>query len=339
MSKFSLDVLNRCVYPYLKSSDPDVILGSTFGEDIALTKVGNDILASHVDPIVGAVNNIGWLAVHVACNDIATSGTPPRWIQVLVLVPHQEDELLLEEIMRDTERAASETGVSIIGGHTGYSANLSRPLVAVTALGTFQGRKPVLTKGAQVGDHILITKGIPLEGTAILANDFSEAALRLGLVEKDIEQARHLMGQVSVIPESVILGEQGAAAMHDVTRGGLLETLLEISNRSMVCIEVNYDRIPIPAVARRFAEAFQFEPIKMISSGTLVAAISPEKLDAARQRLSEKGIPYADIGTVISGEGVKVIQKSGETHYQEIHCEEGELARMWTLYSTDKTEY
>lgn len=87
MSKFSLDVLNRCVYPYLKSSDPDVLSGAVFGEDVALTKVGGDLLVSHLDPIVGAVNQIGYLAVHVACNDIATSGARPRWILVLDIRP------------------------------------------------------------------------------------------------------------------------------------------------------------------------------------------------------------------------------------------------------------
>lgn len=335
MSKFSLDVLNRCVYPYLKSRDPDVVMGAVFGEDVALTQVGDDILASHVDPIVGAVNDIGWLAVHVACNDIATSGTPPRWIQVLVLVPHKEDEALLEAIMRDIDRAAGETGVSIIGGHSGYSANLSRPLVAVTALGTFGKRKPVLTKGAQVGDHVLITKGIPLEGTAILANDFSQAAFKLGLTQKDIEEANQLMGQVSVIPEAVALGKQGATAMHDVTRGGLLETLLEISSRSEVGMDIYYENIPMPAVSVRFSEAFQFDPLKMISSGTLVAALSPDRLEPAVQSLHEKGIPCADIGTVVSEEGVRIIKGSETTLYNEIHCEEDELARMWTLYSPD----
>ncbi len=335
MSKFSLDVLNRCVYPFLKSRDPDVLLGATFGEDVALTRVGDDILASHLDPIVGAVNDIGWLAVHVACNDIATSGMPPRWIQVLVLVPRQEDEPLLERIMQDIDRAAQETGVSIIGGHSGYSNNLSRPLVAVTALGTFGGRKPVLTQGAHTGDHILITKGIPLEGTAILASDFSKTAIQLGLTEKDIEEANNLMESVSVIPEAVILGEQGAHAMHDVTRGGLMETLLEIAGASGVGIQVVYDRIPIPPVAVRFSEAFNYDPLKMISSGTLVAAVPPEKLDNAMKSLGESEITFADIGEVIEGEGVQVIMDAETIHYQEIHPEEDELARMWTLYTTD----
>jgi len=335
MSKFSLDVLNRCVYPYLKSSDPDVVLGAVFGEDIALTRVGEDMLASHVDPIVGAVNDIGWLAVHVACNDIATSGMPPRWIQTLVLVPHKEDEALLEEIMRDIARAAEEIGVSIIGGHSGYSSNLSRPLVAVTALGTFGEREPVLTRGAQVGDHILITKGIPLEGTAILASDFSKVAIKLGLTEKDIGEANDLMESVSVIPEAVILGETGANAMHDVTRGGLLETLLEVAGASGVGMNILHDQIPIPSVALRFSEAFNYDPLKMISSGTLVAAVRPEKLDTAMKSLGESGITFADIGEVVEGEGVTIIKDSETTLYKEIHPEQDELARMWTLYTTD----
>jgi hydrogenase maturation factor len=335
MSKFSLDVLNRCVYPYLKSKDPDVIMGAVFGEDVALTRVGDDILASHVDPIVGAVNNIGWLAVHVACNDIATSGMPPRWIQTLVLVPREEDEALLEQIMRDINRAADETGVSIIGGHSGYSASLDRPLVAVTALGTFGKRKPVLTQGAQIGDHILITKGVPLEGTTILANDFSKAALKLGLIKADIEEAKNLMGQISVIPEALVLGEIGASAMHDVTRGGLLETLLEIAGASGVGMTIAYDRIPMPPVALRFANAFDYDPLKMISSGTLVAALPPEKVKSAGQMLEEKGIAYADIGEVVSGDGVQIIKDAETVHYQEIHPEQDELARMWTLYVPD----
>ena len=335
MSKFSLEVLNRVVFPYFTAKDPDVILGASFGEDVALTQVGSDILVSHLDPIVGAVNRIGWLAVHVACNDIATTGAPPRWVQILVLVPRKDDEALLERIMQDIAQAAEEIGVAIIGGHTGYSENLSRPLVAVTALGTMSGRKPVLTKGAQPGDHILITKGIALEGTAILANDFAETAVKLGLTEKDLAEAKELMAQVSVIPEAVVLGSAGATAMHDVTRGGLLETLLEIASLSDVKMSIDYDRIPIPAVAARFAEAFQFDPLKMISSGTLVATVSPANLAAAQQALREKEILFGDIGKVGLGAGVE-IKKGGEVlAYEEIRCEEDELARLWTVYAAD----
>jgi hydrogenase maturation factor len=332
MSKFSFDVLNRCVHPYIESHDPDVILGAVFGEDVALTRIGDSILVSHLDPIVGAVKNIGWLAVHVACNDIATSGVPPRWILLLVLVPKKEDEQLLEEIMDDISRAARETGVSIIGGHTGYSANLSRPLVAVTALGTMSGRTPVCTKGARIGDHILVTKGIALEGTAILAYDFAQVAWQLGLSEGEIMEARQLMTGVNIIPEALVLAEHGATAMHDVTRGGLLETLLEIAKLSEVGMQVDAGRIPIPPIASRFARVFQFDPLMMISSGTLVATIPPEYVESASQGLTEKGIHFVDIGQVIDGQGIQIVQDGQIQHYHEIHCETDELARMWELY-------
>jgi hydrogenase expression/formation protein HypE len=336
MSKFSLDVLNRCVFPYLKTNDPDVIMGSVFGEDVSLTRVKNGVLVSHLDPIVGAVADIGWLAVHVACNDVATSGTRPQWILLLVLVPSEEDEEMLTQIMRDASRAAEEIGVSVIGGHTGYSSSLSRPLVAVTALGTLTGHEPIRTKGAGIGDRIFVTKSAALEGTAILANDFADTARQLGLSAQDLIEARQLMQHVSLIPEAMILAQHGARAMHDVTRGGLLETLLEMADRSKVCIEVDADRVPVWPVVSRFARAFQFDPLRMISSGTLVAAIPVEQTEAAAKALNENGIHFSNIGRVVTGGGVKYNEGKKTIHYQEIHCEEDELARMWIKYPQSK---
>jgi len=332
MSKFSLDVLQRRVFPFTKTKDPDVILGAVFGEDVALTRVGDDILVSHMDPIVGAIGNIGWLAVHVACNDIATTGVPPLWILLLVLVPRMEDEELLESIMRDASQAAQEIGVSIIGGHTGFSTNLSRPLVAVTALGTASGREIVKTSGAKVGDQVIVTKGIALEGTGVLAQDFEDVALKLGLKEKDLAEARALMRNVSVIPEALALASHGATAMHDVTRGGVLETLLEMSFLSNTSLEIDGSQIPISDVVKRFARAFQFEPLKMISSGTLVATVPAERLKDASQSLNELGSTYAIVGRVTEGIGVRIFQDGSSVHYKEIRCEEDELARMWALY-------
>lgn len=332
MSKFSLDVLQRCVFPFVHSDDPDVLLGASFGEDVALTRVGGDILVSHLDPIVGAIDNIGWLAVHVACNDIATTGIPPRWILPLVLVPNLEDEALLERIMRDIGQAAREIGVSIIGGHTGYSANLARPLVAVTALGTAEGREPLLTRGARVGDHVLVTKGIAIEGTAILAQDFADVARKLGLSKDHLTEAGRLMTQVSIVQEAVAIAAQGATAMHDVTRGGLLETLLEIASLSGVAIEVDAGLLPIPPIVSRFAEAFGFDPLWMISSGTLAATVPSERVAEVSRVLHDTGTPFAFIGKVTEGAGVHVRREGETAHYSDIRCEEDELARMWRLY-------
>jgi len=335
MPKFSLNVLQRCVFPFTQADDPDIILGAAFGQDVALTRVGNDLLVSHLDPIVGAVGNIGWLAVHVACNDMAASGIRPRWLQLLVLVPRLEDVDLLEQIMRDASRAAQEIGASIVGGHTGYSAGLARPLVAVTALGTTAGRKPVLTNGARIGDHLLVTKGIALEGTAILAQDFADVGLKLGLSEAELEAGRRVMAEISVMPEALSLAGHGVTAMHDVTRGGLLETLLEIAFLSDVGIEVEFSQLPIPVIVSRFAYAFRFDPLRMISSGTLAVTVTPERVDEVSQTLEELATPFAFVGRVIAGSGVHIVRDGQTSHFTEIRCEEDELARLWALYPRD----
>lgn len=50
------------------------------------------------------------------------------------------------------------------------------------------------------------------------------------------------------------------------------------------------------------------------------------------RKLEAQGILCADIGEVLPGGGVKIVKEDQVLHYQEIHPEEGELARMWTLY-------
>ena len=59
----------------------------------------------------------------------------------------------------------------------GYSSGLVRPLVAVTARGIATDGQPLRTNGAQIANHVLLTEGIALEATLILAQDFEDAEL------------------------------------------------------------------------------------------------------------------------------------------------------------------
>ena len=73
----------------------------------------------------------------------------------------------------------------------------------------------------------------------------------------------------------------------------------------------------------------------MISSGTLAVTVPPERLGQVRRALDDLDVSFADIGQVVSGNGVR-LQRDGEAvHYTEIRCEEDELARMWALYPRD----
>jgi hydrogenase expression/formation protein HypE len=179
---------------------------------------------------------------------------------------------------------------------------------------------------------VVITKGIALEGTAILAQDFAEVAHRLGLSKQDLHEAQSLMSEVSIVPEALVIADHGATALHDVTRGGVLETLLEIAQLSNVAIEVDASRLPMRPVVDRFAKTFRFDPLQMISSGTLAATVPPDKVAKIEQILAETGVVCADVGCVADGTGVRILRKSETNYYPDIQCEEDELARLWALY-------
>ncbi len=161
-------------------------------------------------------------------------------------------------------------------------------------------------------------------------------ARNLGLSEEEMADGRGVMAEVSVAPEALALAAQGVTAMHDVTRGGLLETLLEIAYLSEVGVEVESARLPIPAIVSRFAQAFRFDPLRMISSGTLAVTVPPERTEDVSHTLEELGTEFAFVGQIVEGVGVRVLQDGKAVHYTEIRCEEDELARMWALYPRDE---
>jgi hydrogenase expression/formation protein HypE len=152
----------------------------------------------------------------------------------------------------------------------------------------------------------------------------------MGLSEEDLAEDRRVMAEVSVAPDA--LAAQGVTAMHNVIRGRLLETLLEIADLSEVGIAVESARLLIPDIVSHFAEAFQFDPLRMISSRTLAVTVPPEQVGDVSHILEEVGTAFAFVGQVVERAGLRVLQNGRTIHYNEIRCEEDELARLWALY-------
>jgi hydrogenase maturation factor len=331
MSKFSDDIMNKYIFSRFIPSK-DVVVGPGMGIDVAITRLKDKMfLISHLDPIVGAIKRIGWLAVHIACNDIATSGTKPSWALPLILLPEQWDEKMLDEITQDILIAAGETGVSVIGGHTGYAPGSLKPLVAITALGISDG-KFITAAGAKNGDVIVITKGAGIEGTAIIAEDFVDILKEKQINQDIIRKAKGYINDVSIIPEALIM-RRYANAMHDATRGGVMEALLEIASASGVDIEVYRDMIPVREETKIFSEKLDFDPLWMISSGALVISLSESKVEEALQLLRNSNITASYIGKVKEGKGELLLHEENKQKlYKKPMPEKDELAKLWQSY-------
>ena len=207
------------------------MLGTRNGEDAAVLDPGEKLLVAKSDPITFATNNIGRYAVQVNANDIACTGGTPRWFLATVLVPEHFTEDHAEELFTQVLDTCNEIGVTLIGGHSEVTYGINRPLVAGTMLGEVSRERLVRTGGAQEGDSIVLTKGISIEGTAILALERADDLRKAGIGDDIITLSTSLIDRpgISVIEDARIACDTGAVhSMPDVTEGGLITGLRRV---------------------------------------------------------------------------------------------------------------
>jgi hydrogenase maturation factor len=285
-------------------ADERVLLGPQVGVDCAVLDLGERLLVLKSDPITFATADIGRYLVQVNSNDIATMGAAPRWLLVTALLPEKQSspELVLE-IGRQLNEACLELGISLIGGHTEITHGLERPILAGTLIGEVAREKLVTPLGMRPGDPILLTKGVPIEGTALLANEFPER-LHNVLSAGELAEAQNYLTRpgISVLRDAQIATGAGrVTAMHDPTEGGLAAALWELAAAGDKTLLVDAAAVPVPSLAARICAAFELDPLATIASGALLLTAMPADAPAIMAALNESGIPCAVIGHVTEG--------------------------------------
>lgn len=300
----------------LASDDPRVVIGPRPGIDAAVLDLGGEYyLIAKTDPITFASDEIGWYAVHVNANDIATMGGTPTWFMATLLLPEGRATLpLITTILDQIEAACRTLNVTLIGGHTEITYGLDRPIVVGMMLGLAERKRLVSCSGAQPGDVLIVTKGVPIEATAIIAREKAEA-LQGRFETAFLERcARYLHDPgISVVRDAAIAMQAGRVhAMHDPTEGGLTTGLWEMAEAASKRLLVD----PSPAVledGRALCAAVGLDPLGAIASGALLLAVHPDDAKAIVKALSEAGIAGYVIGRVEEGPA-EVIDVRGEPH-------------------------
>ncbi len=298
VGKLEPDVLKQLVFSCLGAANSRVILGPSIGEDASVIDFKDKVLVVHSDPITGAVENIGWLAVNIVANDIATRGVKPLWMLIVLLLPNNMDTAKLKHITQQIDTAAKELGIAIVGGHSEVTPGIKRPIIVATAMGETEKGKFVQSSGAKVGDHLIITKGTAIEGTAILSSELAES-LQRKINSGTVENAQKFIKKVSVVKDALTAVKAGGVhVMHDATEGGIAGGLQEIAWASDVSIQVHEEKIPIYRETEAICRALNIDPLKTIGSGSLIISAHPEKAKEIVGALQKKGIQASIIGRV-----------------------------------------
>jgi len=320
MSVFRVGKLNANLLDELVSSikkkDPRVIVGPKVGEDAAVIDIGDKYLLSTTDPITFTSYKIGWYTVNVNANDIATMGGTPKWLLVSILLPENKtDSALVKEIFRDIENAADELGIDICGGHTEITKGLDRPIVSGHMLGEVDKDKLVTNSHARVGDEIILTKGIAIEGMALLAREREkELSGKYGKMFVERVQAFLHNPGISVVAEAHLANQAAdIRAMHDPTEGGLATGLYELTRASNTGVVIYEDMIHLLDETRILCSEYKLDPLGVIASGALLIVVDPDDRDAVLSKLVQNDIACSVIGKMTDKEdGLKIIADGEE---------------------------
>ncbi len=329
VGKIPPDLLSKLL-DRIKIEDKRVILGPAIGEDVAVIKLGNKRLVAKTDPVTFATNLIGWYAVNVSANDIATAGVTPSWFLATILLPEHVTHEEVEQIFDQIISACNTLGVTLVGGHTEITYELKRPVVVGCMLAEAEDKPFIRTSGARSGDDIVITKGIAIEGTALLARD-AEQTLRLARLDTGLihRAAQYLFSPgISVLKESLIAGNAVKVnSMHDPTEGGLVTGLREIATAAKVGIHVEQNKIPVLPECKVICDSLGLDPLGLLASGALIITLPSSETTKLLSALTEAGIVAQVTGKVVEPEaGLKL--QTGEGLKPLPQFQRDELARF-----------
>jgi len=311
IGKVDNETLERLVLGRIGKVRDEVIVGPGIGEDCAVLDFGEYECVLSTDPITASVSRIGMLAVHISCNDVASNGVEPLAIMLTVLLPPSVTEEEIGEIARQADEAAKELGIQIIGGHTEVTDTVTQPLISAVAIGRAP-RRSGKSFALSEGDLIVVTKKLALEGTALAAMR-REKELRPYLTGEQIEYAQAMIEQISVVKEGVIAGRAGVKAMHDVTEGGVLGAVWEVCRNAGVGAEIDAAELPFDEVTMTICAVLGLDPMRLISSGSMLMCVSREQWDTIKPALAEAGIDTNIIGRITDTKrGIKLIMKNGD---------------------------
>lgn len=306
---------------------PDLIVGLGEPDDAAVWRLDDDralvVTTDFFTPVVDDPYDYGAIAAANSLSDIyAMGGKPFLALNVAALPPDLPPEISAE-ILRGGAEKARQAGVVIAGGHTVQD---KEPKYGLIAIGFIDPARMITKGGAQIGDKLVLSKPLGFGVTT--------TALKRGQANpNDVSEAVGWMQQLNETAAKLAL-EFEICGGTDITGFSLLGHAYEIALAAGVGLRFSFGKIPFISGASRYAEKWMFptgsidnrayfgshvrfspqidEPSQMLlfdaqTSGGLLLSVAPEKLQSLLQRANEVDQVLWEVGEVIAGDAIEVI--------------------------------
>ncbi|MFQ8602026.1 MAG: AIR synthase family protein [Anaerovoracaceae bacterium] len=307
--KLDSELLKRLVFDKISYKSKEVKVRPGIGEDCAVVNFGDYDCIMSTDPITSSINDIGRLAIHITCNDIASNGVAPLGIMLAVMLPEGTSEEDVSHIMEQAAETAGSLNVEIIGGHTEITSAVKQPVIVSTAIGKSLSDKSQSGNHMDTGDFIMMTKSAGLEGAGIIACDY-EKKLERNLTDNEIMRAKSFLNLVSVVKEGIAAGSVGTHGMHDITEGGVLGAVWEMCQIAHKGARVIKESIRIEPETQKICNKFEINPLRLISSGSMIIIVPKEKRYDMESAMKSAQVDFSIIGRIEDEDyGIKLISE------------------------------
>jgi len=306
----------------LPVDDPMAMVDASTGDDAAVYRLSADralvVTTDFFTPVVDRAFDFGRIAAANALSDVYAMGGRPLFALNLLSFPRKLlGEGLAEEIIRGGGAICREAGIPVLGGH---SIDDPEPKFGMVAVGEVNPDRIVRLLGALPGDLLVLTKAI---GTGVISTALKASSVD----EKVLASAVDSMVTLNRTAAEAMLAH-GVHAGTDVTGYGLLGHLRNLVRASGHSAEVTASAVPllsgaialvqkghVPGGTTRnltdLAEDVVWateitDPVRSLladpqTSGGLLLAVPPDRVDLLRADLRGRGTIAAVIGKVTEG--------------------------------------
>ena len=310
------------IFPFCGSEREEILTAPQYGVDVSLITLPNGFeMALTSDPLT-LIPTLGlkesaWLSVHLMANDMVTTGKAPQYAQFVLNLPSTISAENFDVYWRHIHYFCKEMGTAITGGHTGRFEGMNSTVAGGGTMITIAPQGEMLTsKGAGEGDIIVVTKESALIATSILAMSFPET-VKKGCGAAVQQMASELFYETSALEAGLIASSlnskesKAVTAMHDVTEGGILGAIYEMTLASGCGVIVDEDLLPTGNVQQLVCGLFEIDPHYCVGAGSMIMAVKKEKVETLVSALDKKGIKATAVGRFTRKEGEMQLIKKG----------------------------